>query len=130
MDDFTFRIVGVVFDQTALGLVPMDFGADDRVMFVEFELLSGHRESFRSLQITVTGPSGRKFRAALMAANGMIKTLAAMTVKGVSSGYQPGKNNIVWAYVVPKSMDELCLNFPGGEVVDLSPLIRRSKPPQ
>jgi hypothetical protein len=123
--DFTFRIVGVVFDKTALGLVPMDIAESDQVMFVEFELLSGNRESFRSLQIPVTSPSGRKLNPIIVASNGVIKTLSAVTIKDISSDYQPGKNNIAWAYVVPKGMNELYLNFPAGEVVDLSPLIKR-----
>jgi len=123
--DFRFRIVGVVFEKTALGLVPMDIAASDRVMLIEFELLSGNREAFRNLQISLVGPSGRKTNAIIMASNGMIKALAAVTIKGDSSSYQPGKNNIAWAYVVPKGTNELFLNFPAGEIVDLSPLIER-----
>jgi hypothetical protein len=49
--------------------------------------------------------------------------LATVTMKGDSSDYQPGEDNIVWAYVVPKGVDELYLNFPTGEVVDLTPFI-------
>jgi hypothetical protein len=123
--NFTFHIVGVVFDKTALGLVPLDITASDRVMLVEFELLSGNRETFRSLRISLVGPFGRKLDAVIMASNGMIKALTAVTIKGDSSGYKPGKDNIAWAYVVPKSTNELFLNFPEGEIVDLSPLIRR-----
>lgn len=123
--DFRFRIVGVVFDKTALGLVPVDIAASDRVMLVEFELLSGNRDAFRNLQISLVGPSGQKLNAIIMASNGMIKALTAVTIKSVSSRYQPAKNNIAWAYVVPKGANELFLNFPAGESVDLSPLIKR-----
>ena len=123
--DFTFRIVGVAFEKTALGLVPTDIAASDRVMLVEFELLSGNRETFRNLQISLVGPSGQKWNAIIMASNGMIKALTSVTIKGDSSSYQPGKNNIAWAYVVPKGTNELFLNFPTGKVVDLTPLIKR-----
>ena len=45
-------------------------------------------------------------------------------LRGVSSDYQPGEDNVTRAYVVPKGLDQLYLNFPTGEVVDLTPFIR------
>jgi hypothetical protein len=121
--DFKFRIVGVVFDETAMGFVPVDMGADDQVMFVEFELLAGNKEAFKSLEITVSHGSGQKSKAVILISGGMMQMLATVTMKGDSSDYQPGENNIVWAYVVPKGVDKLYLNFPTGEVVDLTPFI-------
>jgi len=123
---FTFRIVGIAFDKTALGFVPVDIDAGDEVMFIEIDLLSGSRESFRNLRLTVASPSGRKMNPIIMASEGMLKTFAAVSMKGVSSGYQPGKSNIAWAFAVPRGTAELFLNFGTGEVVDLSPLIKRS----
>ncbi len=122
--DFKFRVVEVVFDQTSMGFVPVDLGASDQVMFVEFELLAGSKEDFKSLEITVSDGSGLKANAFIRISNGMTQMLATVTMKGVSSDYQPGEDNVTWAYVVPKGADKFYLNFPTGEVVDLTPLIR------
>ena len=122
--DFEFRVVEVVFDQTAMGFVPVDMGASDQVMFVEFELLAGSKEDFKSLEITVSNDSGLKANAFILISNGMTQMLATVTMKGVSSDYRPGEDNVAWAYLVPKGADKLYLNFPTGEVVDLTPFIR------
>lgn len=121
--DFKFRIVEVVFDKTAMGFTPVNMDKGDQVMFVEFELLAGNKEAFKSLEITVSHGSGQKSKAVILISGGMMQMLATVTMKGVSSDYQPGKDNIVWAYVVPKGVDKLYLNFPTGEVVDLTPFI-------
>jgi hypothetical protein len=125
--DFKFRIVEVVFDKTAMGLVPVDMGADDQVMFVESELLAGNIEAFKSLEITVSHGSGRKSKAFILISGGMMQMLATVTMKGASSDYRPGEDNVTWAYVVPKGVHKLYLNFPTGEVIDLIPFIKRQK---
>jgi len=122
--DFEFRVVEVVFDQTAMGFVPVDIGASDQVMFVEFELLAGSKEDFKSLEIRVSNGSSLKANAFILISNGMTQMLATVTMKGVSSDYRPGEDNVAWAYLVPKGADKLYLNFPTGEVVDLTPFIR------
>jgi len=122
--DFEFRVVEVVFDQTAMGFVPVDMGASDQVMFVEFELLTGSKEDFKSLEIRISNGSSLKANAFILISNGMTQMLATVTMKGVSSDYQPGEDNVTRAYVVPKGLDQLYLNFPTGEVVDLTPFIR------
>jgi hypothetical protein len=121
--DFKFRIVRVVFDETAMGFVPVDMGAGDRVMFVEFELLAGNKEAFKSLETTVSHGSGQKSKAVILISDGMMQMLTTVAMKGDSSDYQPEEDNIVWAYVVPKGADKLYLNFPAGEIVDLTPFI-------
>jgi hypothetical protein len=121
--DFKFRIVRIVFDETAMGFVPVDMTADDQVIFVEFELLAGKKECFKGLEITISHGFGRKSRAIILISDGMIQMLTAVTMKGNSSDYQPGKDNVVWAYMVPKGVDKLYLNFPTGEVIDLKPFI-------
>lgn len=120
--DFKFRVVKVVFDETAMGFVPVNMNADDKVMFVEFELLTNNKESFKALEITVSHSTGQKSKAFILTSGGIIQMLSTVTMKGSSSDYQPGENNISWAYVVPKEVDKLYLNFPSGEVVDLTPL--------
>jgi hypothetical protein len=121
--DFKFRIVGVVFDKTAMGFTPVNMDESDQVMFVEFELLTGNKEAFKSLEITVSNGSGQKSKAFILISGGMMQMLATVAMKGVSSGYQPGEDNVTWAFVVPKGVDKLYLNFSTGEVVDLKPFI-------
>jgi hypothetical protein len=96
-------------------------------MFVEIELLAGNKEDFKGLEIMVSDGSGRKANAFILISNGMTQMLAAVTMRGVSSDYQPGEDNVTWAYVVPIGADKLYLSFPTGEVVDLTPLIRVKK---
>ena len=122
--DFKFRIVEVTFDETAMGFVPVDAVPDDQVMFVEFELLEGNSESFKALEISVTDNSGHKSNAFIVTSGGMIQMLATVIMKSASSYYQPMEDNIAWAFLVPKGVDELYLNFPTGEMIDLTPHIK------
>ena len=122
--DFKFRISTVAFNKTAMGFIPVNMNEGDQVMFVEFELLEGSKESFIELEITVSCGSGQKSNAFILISGGMMKMLATVIMKRASSDYKPGKNNIAWAYVVPKSVDKLYLNFPSGEIVDLAPFIK------
>jgi len=124
ISDFRFRVVKVVFDETAMGFVPVDMSADAQVMFVELELLTSNKEAFKDLEIAVSHNSGQKSKAFILTSRGIIQMLSSVTVKGTSSDYQPGEDNISRAYVVPKEADELYLNFPSGEVVDLTPFIK------
>jgi hypothetical protein len=121
---FEFRICEVVFCDTAGGFVPLDMGVDDQVMFVEFELLSGKKEVFQSLHIRVKDSSGQKSNAFILASGGTMQMLSAVNMKSASSEYQPKKDNIAWAYLVKKDVNELYLNFPTGEVIELMPLIK------
>jgi len=124
---FKFRIVEVVFDETAMGFTPVNMAAGNWVMFVEFELLTGNKDDFKSLEVTVSNDSGQKSNAFLLISNGMMQMLANVTMKGVSSDYKPLEDNVTWAYVVPKSVDKLYLNFPTGERVDLAPFLKSSR---
>lgn len=121
---FKFQIAKVAFDETAMGFVPFNMDEGKQVMFVEFELMEGNKESFKGLEISVSYGSGQKSNAFILMSNGMMQMLATVTMKGVSSDYRPGEDNVAWAYVVPKSVDKLHLNFPTGEVVYLTPFIR------
>jgi hypothetical protein len=121
--DFKFRVVKVVFDETAMGFVPVNMNAGNQVMFVEFELLTNNKDAFKGLEISVSNNSGQKSKAFILTSDGIIQMLSSVTVKGTSSNYQPGEDNITWAFVVPKGADKLYLNFPTGEVVDLTPFI-------
>lgn len=121
--DFKFRIDEVALDKTAMGFAPVNMGKGDQVVFVEFELLAGDKDAFKSLEITVSYGSGQKSKAFILISGGMMQMLATVTMKGNSSDYQPGEYNVTWAYVVPKGVNELYLNFPTGEVIDLRPFI-------
>jgi len=120
---FKFRIAKVAFDETAMGFVPFNMDEGDQVMFVEFELLSGSKEDFKSLEIRISNGSGLNANAFILISNGMTQMLATVTMRGVSSDYRPEEDSVVWAYVVSKDVDKLYLNFPTGEVVDLTPFI-------
>ena len=120
---FKFRIVKIAFAASAMGFIPKDMASSDRLMFVEFELLSGNREDFKSLQIVVSYGPMRKLKAIALAEGGMMKMLSLMVMKNASSDYRPEKTNIAWAYVVPKGTTDFLLNFPTGEVISLAPLI-------
>jgi hypothetical protein len=122
IEGFTFRIARVAFDDTAMGFVPVEMSTDDRVMFVEFELMEGSKESFKSLEITISCGSGRKSKAFLLTSDGIMKMLATVILKSSKTSYEPKKENIALVYVVPKRADKLQLNFPTGEIIDLNPL--------
>ena len=122
--EIEFRIVKVAFDKTAMGFVPPKMSEDQQVMFVEIELLSGFKENFKDLDITVSSGFGQKKEAIILASGSIIQILSDVILKGSFSDYQPEKDNIAWAFVVPKSMDELYLNFPTGEIIDLKPFIK------
>jgi hypothetical protein len=121
---FRFRIARVAFDTTAMGFVPEGMGPKDRLMFVEFELLSGNRDDFKGLMITLDKGSGRRTKAALLASGGMMKALSDLTIKSASSRYRPENENIAWAYVVQEGETDFFLTFPTGEVIGLAPLIK------
>lgn len=125
--DFEFRICNILFCDTAGGFVPRDMGVDDQVMFIEFELLSGDKEAFQSLQIRVKDSFGHKSNAFILASGGMMQMLTAVNMTKASSEYRPNKDNIAWAYIVKRDVDELYLNFPTGEVIELTPLVKEFK---
>jgi len=124
---FKFRVAKLAFDETAMGFVPVDMGPDNQVMFVEFELLEGSKESFKALEITVADGSGHKSKAFILTSGGMIQMLATVVMKNASSYYQPGEDRITWAYVVPRVVSKLYLNFTTGEIIELTPIIKSSR---
>jgi hypothetical protein len=121
---FRFRIARVAFDTTAMGFVPEDMGPKDLLMFVEFELLSGNRDDFKGLGITLDGGLGTRSKAAVLASGGMMKALSALTIKSLSSLYLPENANIAWAFVVKEGERDFFLTFPTGDVISLAPLIK------
>lgn len=121
---FRFRIVRVAFDATATGFVPEDMGPKDRLMFVECELLSGHRDDFKGLTIVLDRGSGRRSRASVLFSGGMMKALTALTVKSASYDYRPANSNIAWAFVVQESEMDFSLIFPTGTAIELAPWIK------
>ena len=121
---FIFRIASVTFDETAMDFVPVGMSEGDRVMFVEFELLEGDKDFFKDLEITASCASGRKSKAFILTSGGIMQMLATVTLRNSGSIHEPGRDNITFVYAVPKGADGLHLNFPTGETIDLTPLIK------
>lgn len=120
---FDFRIDRLGFDSTMQGLLPKDMGANSHILFVEFELLSGAKEAFEGLTIPISTGSGYSSEPIALISSGSIMLLATLTMTGEAGQYDPVARNITWAYVVPKNAAALYLNFPTGEVIDLSSLL-------
>lgn len=120
---FSFRIVEVAYDDTAFGLVPSSMSAGDQIVWVAFELQSGDQGDFESLEITLTDQAGQQVEPVALASGGMMKMLASLTMTGESGKYIPEDANISWAFAFPKNVAELYLEFPGGEIVDLTPIM-------
>ncbi len=123
--EHTFRVAAVAFDETAMGFVPPDMGPDEHALFVEFELFSGNKENFKALEIEVSCASDRNIGPVLLTADGVVKMLAAVTVKTTSGFYRPEDHYIAWVFIVPREAEKLQLNFPNGKVLDLSPLLKK-----
>ncbi len=122
--EIKFRIVNVAFDKTAMGFIPPKMSEDDQVMFVEIELLSGRRDKFKELDVTVSVGFDQKKEAIILASGNIIQVLSDVVPKGSFSDYRPEQDNFAWAFVVPRSVNELCLNLPTGEIIDLKPFIK------
>ena len=120
--EFTFRIIAVGYDSTALGMAPSNMGAGDQIIWVECELLSGDQSAFESLEITLTD-GWHSSDAIILASNGMMQMLATVTMTGKQGKFIPDEQNIAWAYVFPKNAINLTWIFPSGEVVDLTPVM-------
>lgn len=122
---FKFRIAAVTFDKTAMGFVPVDIKAGERVVFVEFEVLEGEKNAFKILDITVSSGSGKKTKPFVLISDGIMHMLTASALRNKTPAYEPGKETIAFVYTVPEKTDQLRLNFPAGETVDLTPLIKK-----
>lgn len=122
--EFRFRIVTVAFEETAMGFAPSDMGPGDRVMLVEFKLLEGSRDSFKNLEVQATYAPDGKSSAVILIADGMVRMLSAVIMTGKSSDFRPAEDNVAWAFVVPGESVGFFLEFPTGETIDLSPLIK------
>jgi hypothetical protein len=120
--EFTFRIVEVAYDNTALGMAPSSMGSNDQIVWVEFELLSGDQTDFEGLQISLTDGS-QNSDAIILASNGMMQMLATVTMTGEKGKFTPSEDHIAWAYVFTKNAGELYLSFPSGEIIDLIPVL-------
>jgi len=123
-DGLRFRVAAVVFDETAVGFAPAGMAAGSHVMLVELELLAGNRDAFKDLNIQASHDQGVSTGAIIQIAGGMVKMLSPVTMTGRSSDYSPGKDNFVWAFVVPRDAPGLLLELADGETLDLSPYIK------
>ncbi|MBN1666616.1 MAG: hypothetical protein JW862_05995 [Anaerolineales bacterium] len=119
--DLSFRIVAVGYDDTALGMAPAGMGSSEQVVWVEFELLSGDQAAFESLELTLSDGQGRTSQAVILVSGGMMQMLSTVTMTGEQAIFVPGEDNIAWAFVFPEDAAELYLEFPSGEVIDLTP---------
>lgn len=123
--EHTFRVAAVAFDETAMGFIPPDMGADEHALFVEFELFVGNKEHFKDLEMEVSYAPGRNIAPVLLTADGVVKMLATVTMKATSGYYRPESHYIAWAFIVPREAEKFQLNFPNGKILDLSPFIKK-----
>jgi hypothetical protein len=121
---YEFVVAGAGFDTNVLGMQPAGFGAGDRILWVEFELLAGDRSSFEELEILVSDGEDLESSPVALSAGGQILVMADLTETGAAPAYRPDASTIAWAYVVPGAASSLQLVFSSGEVVDLSPILR------
>jgi hypothetical protein len=119
--DFSFRIVDVGYDDTALGMAPAGMGFSEQVVWVEFELLSGDQAAFESQALTLSDGQARTSQAVILVSGGMMQMLSTVTMTGEQGVFTPDEDNIAWAFVFPEDATELYLEFPSGEVIDLTP---------
>ncbi|MBN2556675.1 MAG: hypothetical protein JXA97_12110 [Anaerolineales bacterium] len=120
---FEFRVLQTAFDDGIGGMVPHGMG-NDRILFIEFEMISGDNADFAALKPVVVLESGElREPVAIISAN-TISTLADMTYTGVSGSYAPSEGAVVLAYVVPADPGNVLLEFPAGEIIDMTPLMR------
>jgi len=126
LGEFKFRIAAVTFDETAMGFVPVDMDEDDKLMFVEFELLEGDRNSFKSLEMTVSCGSSRKSKPVILTSEGIMQMLSTVVRKKSRSVHEPERGNIAFVFVVPENEDRHHLNLPTGRTLDLAPFKKRS----
>jgi len=120
---FEFRVLQTAFDNGIGGMVPNGMGSG-RILFIEFEMISGDNADFAALKPVVVLESGElREPAAIISAN-RISTLTDMTYTGVSGSYAPSEGAVVLAYVVPADPGAVLLEFPAGEIIDITPLMR------
>jgi hypothetical protein len=122
--EFSFGIVKTASEGSVMGMKPNGMKSNDRILFVEFELLSGDRGNFEGLELSLEDASGVSSDPIALITSGQIRTLTSMSLTGESTFYKPNPENVTWAFVAAKNVEELYLVFPGGEKVDLSPLLK------
>ena len=120
--DFTFRVLRVVGDTSISGLAPLDMGADDRIIFVEFQLPESEHKAFADLSPTLTTDSGSSGPAAWLDSSG-INTLVDAKMTGATSKFTVAEGAVALAYVAPKVSGQVRLDFPSGQKIDLTPLM-------
>jgi len=119
---FDFRVLRTAFGNVIGGMVPNAMGSG-RILFLEFEMISGENMDFASLRPVVVLQSGETREPVAIISGGMVNTLVDMTYTGESGFYSPTEGAVVLAYVVPTDPGPVQVEFPSGEIIDMAPLM-------
>lgn len=118
---FEFRIVRKTYDDTLVGFVPNGMGGD-RILIIEFEVITGDEGDFAALEPVVILGSGDVRQPVAALVGEMMNTLADMTYTGQSGFYNRTEGTTVLVYVAPSDPGDITLEFSSGEIIDLTPL--------
>jgi hypothetical protein len=103
--DFNFSFTTVVLSDEGLhGMAPYPMTADQTVLGIEVNLISGDLDQLSQLDIWITDEAGNR-------------TDSGTTLTAES------QNQVTWLFPVAKTSHSFFLNFPSGEVIDLAPLL-------
>lgn len=119
---FELHIVRKATDSTLAGFTPSGMG-NDRVLYIEFEVLSGDENAFSQLAPSLILDSGDE-RSPIAALVGQsLNTRTDMTYSGESGSYHRTEGATVLIYLFPSSYSgQIVLEFDTGEIIDLTPL--------
>ena len=114
--DFQFHIVRKTYDDTLVGFIPNGMGGD-RVLIIEFEVISGNESDFALLAPVVVLGSGDVRQPVAYIVGESMNTLADMTYTGESGWYRRTEGTTVLVYVAPEDPGQITLEFSSGEVI-------------
>jgi len=119
INGFTCVLTAVVLDETAMGFVPANMTESEKIIWVEFKLLSGDREGFKQLGLLLDYGAEQKAKPCLLFSRNVTKMLATVTLKSTAAFYKPKQESIAWAFMLPKNLEKLVITFPSGTSLDL-----------
>ncbi|MGD8604327.1 MAG: hypothetical protein PVF49_07130 [Anaerolineales bacterium] len=118
---FEFHIVRVATDHTLVGFTPNGMGSD-RILYIEFDVLSGDENNFALMSPTVMLESGDMRRPVASIVGRSFNALTDMTLTGEDGTYRRTEDTTVLAYMIPSDHGQVTLEFDSGETIDLTPL--------
>jgi hypothetical protein len=118
---FEFHIVRVATDRTLVGFTPNGMGSD-RILYIEFDVLSGDENNFALMSPTLVLESGDMRRPVASIVGTSFNTLTDMTLTGEDGTYRRTEGTTVLVYMIPSDPGQVTLEFDSGEIIDLTPL--------